>query len=87
MNQLGEMFKDTYGLYEEICPIRLSGKKIIPFSTFLDYFSLGISMDLELIEIINLLLKLPGVSKLRKKNKELYLMIVWYQREKRNSQC
>lgn len=86
LNEIGTLFEEIYSLYEDICPIRLSGKKVISFSTFLKYLSTGMSMDLELIEIINLLLRLPGVSKIRKKNIELYMMILSYNKEKRNSQ-
>ena len=86
LNEIGTIFEECYNLYEDICPIRLSGKKVISFSTFLEYLSTGMTMDLELIEIINLLLRLPGVSKIRKKNIELYMMILSYNKEKRNSQ-
>lgn len=86
LNEIGTIFEECYSLYEDICPIRLSGKKVISFSTFLEYLSTGMTMDLELIEIINLLLRLPGVSKIRKKNIELYMMILLYNKEKRNSQ-
>lgn len=86
LNEIGTLFEEIYSLYEDICPIRLSGKKVISFPIFLEYLYTGMSMDLELIEIINLLLRLPGVSKIRKKNIELYMMILSYNKEKRNSQ-
>ena len=86
LNEIGTIFEECYSLYEDICPIRLSGKKVISFPIFLEYLYTGMSMDLELIEIINLLLRLPGVSKIRKKNIELYMMILSYNKEKRNSQ-
>ena len=86
LNEIGYILEESYSLYEDICPIRLSGKKVISFPTFLEYLYTGMSMDLELIEIINLLLRLPGVSKIRKKNIELYMMILSYNKEKRNSQ-